>query len=238
MMINKSELKKYLEEYSLAVSDKSIDMLDAFSEMLIEKNKSVNLTAIKDANGVLIKHLLDSLLVFKFADIPKGASIIDVGCGAGFPSLPMLIARQDLDITFLDSTAKKLDFISSVLDTLKLNGSVCHGRAEELSKENVSRETFDFAVARAVANLSSLSELTLPFVKIGGYFIAMKGKEGEAELEQAKVAIKALGGKTESVNSFTLPDGSERTVIAIKKISQTPTKYPRSSSAILKKPLN
>ena len=147
MMINKSELKKYLEEYSLAVSDKSIDMLDAFSEMLIEKNKSVNLTAIKDANGVLIKHLLDSLLVFKFADIPKGASIIDVGCGAGFPSLPMLIARQDLDITFLDSTAKKLDFISSVLDTLKLNGSVCHGRAEELSKENVSRETFDFAVS-------------------------------------------------------------------------------------------
>lgn len=236
-MINKSELKKYLGEYSLPVSDESIDALDTFSEMLIEKNKSVNLTAIKDADGILIKHLLDSLLIFKYADFAENASVIDVGCGAGFPSLPMLIARNDLNITFLDSTAKKLGFISEVLEALNLKGEVCHGRAEELSKENVSRETFDFAVARAVANLSSLSELTLPFVKVGGYFIAMKGKEGEAELEQAKGAIKTLGGKTESVNSFTLPDGSERTIIVIKKISQTPTKYPRASSAILKKPL-
>ena len=236
-MINKSELKKYIGEYSLPVSDESIDALDTFSEMLIEKNKSVNLTAIKDADGVLIKHLLDSLLIFKYADFAENASAIDVGCGAGFPSLPMLIARNDLNVTFLDSTAKKLGFISEVLKALNLKGEVCHGRAEELSKENVSRETFDFAVARAVANLSSLSELTLPFVKVGGYFIAMKGKEGEAELEQAKGAIKTLGGKTESVNSFTLPDGSERTIIVIKKISQTPTKYPRASSAILKKPL-
>lgn len=236
-MIDKNKLRKYLGEYSLSVSDESIDMLDAFSEMLTGKNKSVNLTAIKDADGILVKHLLDSLLIFKYADIPEGASVIDVGCGAGFPSLPMLIARQDLNITFLDSTAKKLDFILSVLENLNLKGNVCHGRAEELSKENVSRETFDYAVARAVANLSSLAELTLPFVKVGGYFIAMKGKEGEAELEQAKGAIKLLGGKTESINPFSLPDGSERTIIVIKKISQTPTKYPRSSSAILKKPL-
>ena len=236
-MIDKNKLRKYLDEYSLAVSDESIEMLDTFSEMLVEKNKYVNLTAIKDAEGILIKHLLDSLLIFKYANISEGASVIDVGCGAGFPSLPMLIARQDLNITFLDSTAKKLDFISSVLECLNLNADVRHGRAEEVSKENVSRETFDYSVARAVANLSSLAELTLPFVKVGGYFIAMKGKEGEAELEQAKGAIKLLGGKTESVNCFSLPDGSERTIIVIKKISQTPTKYPRSSSAILKKPL-
>ena len=237
MMIDKNKLRKYLEDYSLSVSDESVDMLDTFSEMLAEKNKYVNLTAIKDADGILVKHLLDSLLILKYADIADSASVIDVGCGAGFPSMPMLIARQDLNITFLDSTAKKLDFISSVLEALKLSGNVYHGRAEEVSRENVSRETFDYAVARAVANLSSLAELTLPFVKVGGYFIAMKGKESEAELDQAKGAIKLLGGKTESLNSFSLPDGSERNIIVIKKISQTPTKYPRSSSAILKKPL-
>lgn len=236
-MIDKTRLREYLNEYEIPVSDESIDMLDTFSEMLVERNKSVNLTAIKDSDGILIKHLLDSLLIFKYARIPDGASVIDVGCGAGFPSLPMLISRQDLDMTFLDSTAKKLGFISDVLNELDLKANVCHGRAEELSRKNVSRETFDFAVARAVANLSSLSELTLPFVKVGGYFIAMKGKEGEEELESAKAAIKTLGGKTESLNSFKLPDGSERTIIVIKKISQTPTKYPRSSSAILKKPL-
>lgn len=237
MMIDKNKLRDYLNEYEIEISAESINMLDTLSEMLIEKNKSVNLTAIKDADGVLIRHLLDSLLVFKYMDFARGASVIDVGCGAGFPSLPMLIARNDLNITFLDSTAKKLDFISSVLAKLNLKGEVCHGRAEELSKENVSRETFDFALARAVANLPSLCELTLPFVKPGGFFIAMKGKEGEEELEQAKVAIKTLGARTESFNSFVLPDGSSRTIIVIKKISQTPTKYPRASSAILKKPL-
>ena len=236
-MIDKNKLRGYLSEYAISLNEESINMLDIFSEMLVQRNKSVNLTAIKDPDGILIKHLLDSLTIFKYAEFSQGAALIDVGCGAGFPSLPMLIARQDLDVTFLDSTAKKLDFISDVLNELGLKGNVRHGRAEELSRKNVSRETFDFAVARAVANLSSLSELTLPFVKVGGYFIAMKGKEGKEELESAKAAIKTLGGKTESLNCFKLPDGSERSIIVIEKISQTPTKYPRSSSAILKKPL-
>ena len=205
--------------------------------MLTERNKVVNLTAIKEPDEIAVKHILDSLLIFKYADFFKNAKVIDVGCGAGFPSLPMLIARKDLKMTFLDSTAKKLKFIEDSLDDLGLSATVLHARAEEESRNNVSRETYDFAVARAVANLRSLSELTLPFVKPGGYFIAMKGKEGEEELESAKNAIKELGGKTESLNSFTLPDSSARTVIVIKKLSQTPTKYPRSSTAISKKPL-
>lgn len=236
-MINTSSLKNYFEEYGLSISDKAVEQLDRFAFLLSERNKVVNLTAIKEPEDIAVKHLLDSLLIFKYAFFPENSKVIDVGCGAGFPSLPMLIARNDLKMTFLDSTAKKLKFIEDSLEDLGLHATLLHSRAEEESRKNVSRETYDFAVARAVANLRSLSELTLPFVKPGGYFIAMKGKEGEEELECAKNAIKVLGGKTESFNSFTLPDGSARTIIVIKKLSQTPTKYPRSSTAISKKPL-
>lgn len=236
-MIDTQLLQQYCSEYNIAQSEEALAALDTFSELLMERNKVVNLTAIKQPQEIAVKHLLDSLSVFAFVAFPQGTSVIDVGCGAGFPSLPMLIARNDLKMTFLDSTAKKLQFIEDTLATLELSGTVLHARAEEQAKKDVSRETFDFAVARAVANLRSLAELTLPFVKVGGSFVAMKGKEGEEELEQAKAAIKTLGGKTQAVHNFTLPDGSARTVIVIKKISQTPTKYPRASTAIAKKPL-
>ena len=237
-MIDQALLKTYLADEGLTYSDEVILKLDRFAELLLERNQSVNLTAIQEPDAVLVKHLLDSLFIFKYVSFPEGAKVIDVGCGAGFPSMPMLIARNDLKMHFLDSTQKKLCFIEDTLATLQLNGTVIHTRAEEYAKKNVSRETFDFAVARAVANLSSLSELTLPLVTPGGYFIAMKGKEGEEELEQAKAAINILGGKTQALHTFTLPDGSSRTMIVVKKISQTPTKYPRTSAAILKKPLS
>ena len=236
-MIDTFKLKQYLTEYGLEDCLPATEALDTFAALLTERNTQVNLTAITEPNAVLVKHLLDSLLIFKCADFAQQAKVIDVGCGAGFPSLPMLIARNDLQMTFLDSTAKKLQFISDTLEALHLQGEVLHARAEEQAKKSVSRETYDFAVARAVANLRSLSELTLPFVKPGGCFIAMKGKEGEEELEQAKTAIKTLGGKTQALHSLTLPDGSARSNIVIKKISQTPTKYPRGAAAILKKPL-
>ena len=151
--------------------------------------------------------------------------------------MPMLIARNDLRMTFLDSTGKKLNFIQNCLEALLLPGRTLHARAEEQARKDVSRETYDFAVARAVANLRSLCELTLPFVKCGGSFIAMKGKEGKEEMKDAETAIQTLGGKTQALHAFVLPDGSERTIIVIKKISQTPTKYPRTATAILKKPL-
>ena len=236
-MIDVNTLKNYCEQYALPVNAEAFATLNRFAELLVERNKVVNLTAITAPEEITVKHLLDSLMIFQYADFPQGASVIDVGCGAGFPSLPMLIARKDLQMTFLDSTGKKLQFVADTLKELGLDATVLHARAEEQAKKDVSRETFDFAVARAVANLRSLAELTLPFVKVGGYFIAMKGKEGEEELEAAKNAIKELGGKTQSLNSFTLPDGSARTVIVIKKLSQTPTKYPRASTAILKKPM-
>ncbi|MBQ6381491.1 MAG: 16S rRNA (guanine(527)-N(7))-methyltransferase RsmG [Clostridia bacterium] len=236
-MIDILSLKEFCESYEVPQSDSTLEMLDEFSALLLERNRQVNLTAIKEPEAVSIKHLLDSLMIFRYVDFPAGATVIDVGCGAGFPSLPMLIARPDLKMTFLDSTGKKLQFIADTLETLQLSGTVLHARAEEEARKSVSRETYDFAVARAVASLGSLCELTLPFVKPGGCFVAMKGKEGREELAEAENAIATLGGETEAVDCFTLPDGSERTIIPIKKISQTPTKYPRSSTAILKKPL-
>ncbi|MBR0413812.1 MAG: 16S rRNA (guanine(527)-N(7))-methyltransferase RsmG [Clostridia bacterium] len=236
-MIDKKQLSEYLVQAGIPQSETVIEKSDRFAAMLVERNKVVNLTAITDPEGVAVKHLLDSLLVFRYVDFAQGAKVIDVGCGAGFPSMPMLIARNDLQMTFLDSTGKKLAFIEDCLTELNLEAAVLHARAEEQAKKNVSRETYDFAVARAVANLRSLCELTLPFVKVGGCFAALKGKEGKEEWEQAQNAIAQLGGKTENVFAYTLPDASERNLILIKKISQTPTKYPRASTAIIKKPL-
>ena len=236
-MIDKKQLSEYLVQAGIPQSETVIEKSDRFAAMLVERNKVVNLTAITDPEGVAVKHLLDSLLVFRYVDFAQGAKVIDVGCGAGFPSMPMLIARNDLQMTFLDSTGKKLAFIEDCLTELNLEAAVLHARAEEQAKKNVSRETYDFAVARAVANLRSLCELTLPFVKVGGCFAALKGKEGKEEWEQAQNAIAQLGGKTENVFAYTLPDASERNLILIKKISQPPTKYPRASTAIIKKPL-
>lgn len=236
-MIDKNLLKKYLTEYNIEQSDEIIDNLDLFSDLLMEWNEKINLTAIKDPEGIAVKHLLDSLLIFAYEDFPDKAKIIDVGCGAGFPSLPMLISRNDLKMTFLDGTGKKLKFIDAVLNELNLNGATLHGRAEEESRKNVSRETYDYAVARAVAELRVLYEYTLPFVKVGGKFIAMKSKKSDEEIATAENALETLGGKLESVKSFSLPDGSERTIIIVKKISQTPTNYPRPSTKISKKPL-
>lgn len=236
-MIDTSRLKEYLKDYGIAQSDAVIDKLDSFADLLVQANKKINLTAITEPEDMSVKHLLDSLMIFKYVCFPQGAKVIDVGCGAGFPSMPMLIARNDLQMTFLDSTGKKLKFIEDCLKRLDLSAETLHARAEEQARREVSRETCDFAVARAVANLRSLSELTLPFVKVGGYFVAMKGKEGAEEMKAAEAAVQTLGGSIEALHAFTLPDGSERTIILIKKISQTPTKYPRASTAIIKKPL-
>ena len=236
-MIDTVKFARYCDEYGLSVSEACIQRLDRFAALLMQKNERVNLTAIKDPEEIAQKHLLDSLLVFKYAVFFEGARVIDVGCGAGFPSFPMLLAREDLHITFLDSTAKKLAFIHESLEEFGLQATVLHARAEEEARKSVSRETYDFAVARAVANLRSLAELTLPFVKTGGYFLALKGKEGEEELAQAETAIQTLGGEVHNCSAFSLPDGSKRTIIIIKKISQTPPKYPRASTAISKKPL-
>lgn len=236
-MIDKNKLKAYCADFGIEQSDEVLSKLDTLSELLIQWNEKINLTAITDSEGVMVKHMFDSLTLLRFTDIPAGSKVIDVGCGAGFPSLPLLIAKPEIKMTFLDGTAKKLKFIDEALNKLNLKGITLHERAEQLGKSKVSRETYDFATARAVAALNKLCELTLPLIKPGGSFIALKGKEGREEAALAENALKTLGGEIKSINEFKLPDGSDRTIIIIKKISHTPTKYPRASTLISKKPL-
>ena len=167
----------------------------------------------------------------------KGQSLIDIGSGAGFPGLPLLFANPDINVTFVDSIRKKLVFIKDVLLNTGLIAETKHARAEELGRNNEFREKFDFATARAVAQLNVLCEYCLPLVKVGGLFIAMKGSSGKEELAQANHAIEALGGELAKFAEFTLSNGDKRSIIIIKKISQTPTKYPRKSKKIDTKPL-
>ncbi|MBR5774593.1 MAG: 16S rRNA (guanine(527)-N(7))-methyltransferase RsmG, partial [Clostridia bacterium] len=178
----------------------------------------------------------DSLTLLKFVDIPQNSRIIDVGTGAGFPSIPLMIARNDIHITMLDGTRKRLTFIDEVVSQLGLNGETLHARAEEAGKSAKYREQFDFATARAVARLNVLSEYCLPFVKENGRFVAMKASVTD-EIDEARGAIRLLGGKMGEIKEFCLPDGSERRLVVIKKISQTPPKYPRASAQIAKKAL-
>ncbi len=163
--------------------------------------------------------------------------MIDVGTGAGFPGIPWKIARSDLKVTLLDSLNKRIGFLNEVLSSLSLTGQAVHMRAEDGGRKQEYRERFDFATARAVANLALLAEYCLPYVKVGGYFAALKGGEIDEELEQAKYAVRLLGGKCRKVFSYSLPDGSSRSLVLTQKISQTSTKYPRSSSQMTKKPL-
>lgn len=211
--------------------------------MLTDYNSHTNLTAITDIEGVILRHFIDSLVAEPY--IPEGARLIDVGTGAGFPSLPLAIVRDDLSITALDSTAKKLDFVDSAAVSLGLSGvSVLAGRAEELSAVNPGnlRETYDVAIARAVAPLNILSELCLPFVKVGGMFIALKGSGAQKELSEARNAISRLGGKLENAfqtDIFATINGyfENRYVCIIRKVSPTPAKLPRQFAAIKSSPL-
>lgn len=233
MNFNKELFKENLQ--GIAVSDKQLELLDSFGALLTEKNKSVNLTSITDPDGIAVKHFADSISLLK-ADIPQGAKVLDLGCGAGFPGIPLLIMRPDIKLTLLDSTGKKLDFVSEALDALGLEAEVLHGRAEELGQNPDYREKYDIVVSRAVAYLNTLCELALPLVKPGGTFIPMKGASAAEEAKAAYTAIKTLGGNLEKSIDFTLTDGS-RSLLIIKKLSPTPPKYPRHGSQISKKPL-
>lgn len=234
-MIDKEQLKNEAHAFSSELSSDALDKFDTYAELLCKRNAQINLTAITEPSEIVTKHFTDSLAVFKFVDIPNGAKIIDVGCGAGFPSLPIKIFRPDSELFMLDSLQKRLNFINSVLEAINLSATTVHSRGEDAGRQKDFRETFDFAVARAVASLPVLSEYCLPFVKVGGAFIAFKGSADETDA--AKNAVRELGGKTESVFSYTLPNGDARQLVVVRKISQTPTKYPRTSKKISSKPL-
>ena len=223
----------------LELSDERIEKLYELTRIMLEVNASMNLTAITEEKAIILKHYVDSLTVSRY--IPNGAKLIDVGCGAGFPCLPLAIFRPDLDITALDSTVKRINYIKDAASKLGIdNIYAVAARAEEYGKKDGYRESFDIATARAVAALPILSELCLPFVKVGGKFVSMKASQGEREVIDAKNAIKLCGGEIKSVDKLELlsDDGSEsRTIISVTKVTSTPIKYPRHYSQISKKPL-
>ena len=242
------ELLEFKREFALALENNKLDIeptddkvekLFELTKIMLEVNASMNLTAITDEKAIIVKHYVDSLTVSSY--IPTGATVIDVGCGAGFPCLPLAIFREDLAITALDSTAKRIRYLDDTAKKLGLtNITAIAARAEELGKQNGYRESFDVATARAVAALPILSELCLPFVKKGGLFLSMKASQGEQEVSESRNAITLCGGALVSVDKRFLvsSDSSDRrALISVSKISSTPSKYPRHYSQIVKKHL-
>lgn len=228
--------KKLAEELNISLTEKQISDFFKYKDLMIETNKFLNLTAITEEKEIILKHFIDSLTINKY--ISEGASIIDVGTGAGFPGIPIKIVREDVKVTLLDSLNKRVNFLNQVIKELELVAiNAVHGRAEDFGKNNEYREKFDFVTARAVANLATLSELCLPFIKVGGKFICMKGNTID-ELEEADKAIKILGGKIISKETFTLPESDiERNIIIIEKIAHTPKQYPRKAGTPTKTPI-
>lgn len=229
-------MNEYLKGCGIEISALSEEKLEIFKNLLLERNKLYNLTAICDEKGVYIKHFCDSIMPQKF--FPQGASVCEVGSGAGFPSIPLKIVREDLSFTLIESTGKKCNFLNDAVDKLELDGvKVLNIRAEDGGRMQNLREKFDICTARAVAALNTLCEYCLPFVNVGGRFIAYKGDCAE-ELEKSMGAIKILGGEIEGAENYSLPeDGGKRTVVVIKKVSATPLKYPRGRGLERKKPL-
>lgn len=229
-----------LREWNLELNDTQLFQLEKYYEMLIEKNKVMNLTAITEYEEVLKKHFLDSLALSQLVNLPnKKANLLDMGTGAGFPGIPLKIVFPNLEVTLMDSLNKRIVFLQEVIDELQLTGiRAIHGRAEEAALKPEYREQFDFAVSRAVARMVSLTEFCLPFVKTGGYFIPYKSGEIKEELQEAKFAIRELGGEYRKTFEYELPNSDiERTLIMIEKVKQTPKKYPRAGGKPLKQPL-
>ena len=235
------DIKEFLTESAascgIAVTSEQADQFQLYAELLTEWNEKINLTAITEPHEVALKHFLDSMLILKELNPVKGASLIDVGTGAGFPGVVLKIMRPDLRLTLLDSLNKRLIFLSDLLEKLNLQAELVHARAEEAGRTKEHRLHYDFATARAVAQLNTLCEYCLPFVKQGGVFAAMKGPGGAVELEAAKKAVQVLGCKVQSCNSYELPGGDARTLILIQRTGVLPVAYPRQSAKITKAPI-
>lgn len=225
---------RQFQKYGLNLTVDMYSKLSVYSEFLVEYNNFVNLTAITDPVDILHKHFIDSILMAKYGEINGDETLIDVGTGAGFPSVPLKIFLPGLKITLLDSLNKRIEFLKKLCDKLEIDAHFIHGRAEDIAKNIDYREKFDISCARAVANLSVLSEFCIPFVRVGGRFISMKGPN--EDIDSAKNAIETLGGIVSRETNYMVENDS-RKIVQIKKISQTLTKYPRNSSQIKKKPL-
>ena len=239
-----NKLVNICNKINIEISDDQINCFEKYYELLIEKNKVMNLTAITDKEDVIVKHFIDSIalipyLTDKGININNKLKIIDIGTGAGFPGLPLKIMMPDVKFTLLDSLNKRVSFLNEVIDELKLKDiEALHGRAEDYASNNKYREKYDICVSRAVANLSTLSEYCIPFVKEDGFFISYKAGESEEEINNSKNAIKILGGKINKVEEFVLPGtDASRVFVFIRKLELTDKKYPRKAGVPAKKPL-
>lgn len=236
---NTEQFIKDAGKLGISLTDFQIQQFLTYYEMLVEWNQVMNLTAITDYEEVMKKHFIDSISLIKAYDVSQRKSVLDVGTGAGFPGLALKIAYPNLYVTLLDSLNKRIHFLDSVIEKLKItNIETIHGRAEDFAKPGKMRERFDLCVSRAVANLSTLSEYCLPFVKVGGKFISYKSEKVAEEMEAAGKAISLLGGKLNKQVDFKLPDSDiYRNLIVIDKVKETPKKFPRKAGYPSKEPL-
>ena len=239
MEYNFDKFKKILQEWNITLSDEQEWQFSTFYEMLVEKNKVMNLTAITEFDEVIEKHFLDSVSLGAVLGLKKELKVLDMGTGAGFPGIPLKIIYPDLQITLADSLNKRVTFLNEVIEALKLNGiEAIHARAEELARNAAYREQYDLCVSRAVANLSTLSEYCLPFVALNGMFVPYKSGEIEEEVEAAKKAIFLLGGELKQVHQFSFGENNlHRSFVLIEKKKKTPKTYPRKAGTPAKQPL-
>ncbi len=234
MLLNFETVSNIFDKYEIKLNKRQYDQLCIYADFLVEYNKNVNLTAITDPVEILYKHFIDSILLTKYVDFSKKSAIIDVGTGAGFPSVPIKIFYPDIKITLLDSLNKRITFLKNLCQKIEIDAEFIHGRAEIIGRMPEYREKFDISCARAVANMSLLSEYCLPFVKVGGIFAAMKGPS--ENINASLNAVDLLGGRFENDFSYEI-ESEKRKIVIVRKVSQTSTSFPRNSSQIKKKPL-
>lgn len=238
-MNNKEFLLSEMNNIGISLSDHQVDQFLKYYDLLIEWNSFMNLTAITDYEEVVTKHFVDSLVLSKVYDLKQTLNLIDIGTGAGFPGIPLKIVFPQIQVILLDSLKKRINFLDEIIRSLNLSDIVAvHGRAEDFAKQKEMRDSYDICVSRAVANLSSLTELCLPFVKVGGRFISYKSEKVSDELETAKNAITQTGGELHSVDNFYIcNDSLYRSFITILKVKETPSKFPRKAGMAVKSPI-
>lgn len=229
-------LKQYFSEINIDITPHQISQFEKYYEFLVSYNEKVNLTAITEKSEVALKHFADSASLICGVDIKEGAKVMDVGTGAGFPGMVLKIMRPDIQITLLDSLNKRITFLKELADILEVEVCCIHSRAEDAAKKSDFRESFDVVTSRAVANLQTLSEYCLPFVKVGGIFAPLKGPAADSEIEAAIGAIKILGGGNTKIKEINITDLKHR-IVLIDKISKTPSKYPRNGAKPQNNPL-